>query len=320
MNAAAARVATGADVARAPGTRFVDPAVLSRIGNLALIARITVDGFVSGLHRTRQLGVSTEFAEHRGYTPGDDVRHIDWKVFARTDRLYVKCYESETNADVVFAVDVSGSMGYDDGAGRAIGKLDYARFAAASVARLAATQGDRVGLATFNDAPLERIPPSARHRDRVLVALENASAGGDSDIVAAMEGIGDSLRRRGIVCVLSDFYAPSAEVVRALDSLRVRGHDVIALHVLHPDEFDLSASGAASGVDILEDLESGERVPVEIAAQVDEYRRVIEAHAGDIAAQGGAHGIQYALFDTSRPLDLVLGRFLSARARLSRVR
>jgi len=310
------------DAGRVPpvdrGARFVDPKVLAAIGNLDLVARITVDGFISGLHRTRHLGVSTEFAEHRGYTPGDDVRHVDWKVFARTDRFYVKTYEAETNADLVLALDVSGSMGF--GEGDAVDKFDYARFAAASLARLAARQGDRVGLATFNDTLVDWIPPSGRHRERLMTALENARAGGGSDLAGALERLGATLARRGIVLVLSDFYAAAGDIVTALDTLRVRGHDVIAIHVLHPMERELPPAGGEGGFDVLEDLESGERVPVDPARQGAEFRDLVAGHVAELDAGSGARGIQYGLFTTDQPLDFVLNRFLAARTRLARVR
>lgn len=319
----ATRVTQGhADDGRVPpvdrGARFVDPKVLAAIGNLDLVARITVDGFISGLHRTRHLGVSTEFAEHRGYTPGDDVRHVDWKVFARTDRFYVKTYEAETNADLVLALDVSGSMGF--GGADALDKFDYARIAAASLARLAARQGDRVGLATFNDTLVDWIPPSGRHRERLMTALENARTGGGSDLAAALDRLGATLVRRGIVVVLSDFYAPVGDIVTALDTLRVRGHDVIAIHVLHPMEKELPPASGEGGFDVLEDLESGERVPVDPARQGAEFRDLVAGHVAELDAGSGARGIQYGQFTTDQPLDFVLNRFLAVRQRLARVR
>lgn len=295
----------------APG-RFIDPAVLARIDNLDLIARVVVDGFISGLHKTVHLGVSTDFAEHRSYTPGDDVRHVDWRVFARTDRLYVKTYEAETNADLLIALDVSASMGYRSGG---ISKLDYARFIAASLAHLAARQRDRVGLATFDTGVVEYLSPSGRRRDTLLQALHRARASGAGDIGAAMARLGERLGRRGILVVISDFYAQPQDTAVALDALRVRGQDVIALHVLDPLERDLDLPGPA----VLEDLETGEKLPVTPRGR-EQYRALVDDHVAALSRACGNRRIDYDCFVTDRPLDDMLWRYLSNRARLARVR
>ncbi len=247
--------AAGGAGGRTAPARFIDPNVLARIDNLDLVAQVVVDGFISGLHKTVYLGVSTDFAEHRPYAPGDDVRRVDWRVFARTDRLYVKTFEAETNADVMIALDVSASMGY---ASDKVSKLDYACFMAASLAHLAFRQRDKVGFVTFDSDLVDYVPPSARRRDTILQALDRARAAGRGDLTEALSRLSERLGRRGIVVVISDFYAAPSDVAVALDSLRVRGHDVIALHVLDPFERDLELSEPA----VLEDLETGDRVPV----------------------------------------------------------
>lgn len=314
----AAPAPLGHDPKGATGARFIDPRVLARIGNLDLLARIVVDGFISGLHRTTFLGVSTEFAEHRAYTPGVDVRRIDWRVYARTDRLYVKAYEAETNADVVLALDVSGSMDFA-GADRGVTKLDYARYLAASLAHLAGRQRDRVALATYDGELRGWIPPSGRHRDRVLRALETTTPGAGGEPDRALEQVGDCLRRRGIVVVISDYYTPPSRVVSALGGLRARGHDVIAIHVLDRLERDLEHHTAAVA-DGLSDIETGETLPFPPPRQRTEYRRLMDDHIASLRRDLGGRGIDYACFDTSQPLDHVLFRYLSERARLSHVR
>ncbi|NIR28758.1 MAG: DUF58 domain-containing protein [Gammaproteobacteria bacterium] len=300
----------------APGrtapARFIDPQVLARIDNLDLIARVVVDGFISGLHKTVHLGVSTDFAEHRAYAPGDDVRHVDWRVFARTDRLYVKTYEAQTNADLSIALDVSASMGYGSGE---VTKLDYARFIAAALAHLASRQRDRVGLATLDADVVEYVAPSGRRRDTVLQALDRARAAGRGDLARALARLGERLARRGILVVVSDFYAPPQAAAVALDALRVRGHDVIALHVLDPLERDLDLPGPA----VLEDLETGERLPVTPQGRA-QYRALVDAHVAALARACGDRRIDYECFVTDRPLDDMLWRYLSNRARLARVR
>lgn len=312
--------------ARNGGARFIDPQVLARIGNLDLLARIVVDGFIAGLHRTLFLGVSTEFAEHRAYSPGDDVRRIDWRVYARTDRFYVKAYEAETNADLVVALDISKSMDFSSGEADSdnVTKLDYARFVAASLAHLAGRQRDRVGLATFDISLVQTIPPSGRHRDRVLRTLETISVGTGSNLGKALERLGDGLHRRGIIVVISDFYAPVQEVLSALDGLRARGHDVIAIHILDPMELDLhhyqGRRSALSDAEVLQDIETAERMPIVLAQQRAQYRRLVEEHIDNLRHTSGGRGIDYACFDTSQPLDHILFRYLSERARLSHAR
>ncbi len=310
--------ASRAGVAPPPSTptraaRFIDPRILAGIGNLDLLARIVVDGFVGGLHRAVHLGVSTEFAEHRAYAPGDDVRRVDWRVFARTDRVYVKTYEAETNADLVLALDTSRSMEYQ---GLGLRKLDYARFIMASLAHLAGRQRDRVGLSLFDQTVRKVIPPSVRHRDRVLHALEAVRPGPGSDLVSAMESLAASLTRRGIVVVVSDFYFAPDDTLRALDGLRVRGHDVIAIHLLDPVERRLELEG----VTVVEDMESGERLPLLPDTLRGEYQKLLQEHVEILARTCGEHGIDYACFDTGMPLDHVLYRYLSQRARQARVR
>lgn len=293
--------------------QFIDPRVLARIDNLDLIARVVVDGFISGLHKTVHLGVSTDFAEHRSYTPGDDVRHVDWRVFARTDRLYVKTFEAETNADLTIALDTSASMGYASGK---ITKLDYARFIAAALAHLAARQRDRIGLAAFDTDVTEYLAPSGRRRDTLLQTLYRARAAGPGDLIQALARIGGRLgRRRGILVVISDFYVQPEEAAVALDALRVRGLDVIALHVLDPFERDLDLPGPA----VLEDLETGERLPVTPQAR-GQYRVLVDDHVTALARACGGRRIDYDCFVTDQPLDDMLWRYLSNRARLARVR
>lgn len=297
---------------RTAPARFLDPDVLARIDNLDLIARVVVDGFISGLHKTVYLGVSTDFAEHRPYAPGDDVRWVDWRVFARTDRLYVKTFEAETNADVVIALDVSASMGYASGE---VSKLDYARFMAASLAHLASRQRDKVGLASFDSDLVDYVPPSARRRDTILRTLDRARARAGGDLLRALERLSERLGRRGIVVVISDFYADPADVAVALDALRVHGHDVIALHVLDPLERDLALPGPT----VLEDLETGDRVPVTPKGRIA-YRALVDAHVDALTRALGDRRIDYDCFVTDRPLDDMLWRYLSNRARMARVR
>jgi uncharacterized protein (DUF58 family) len=238
---------------------------------------------------------------------------VDWRVYARTDRLYVKVYEAETNADLVVALDLSGSMDY---ASRGHSKLDYARFVAASLVHLGSRQRDRVALATFDSELVDFVAPSGRHRSRILHALERARPGGASDLPTALTRLGDALRRRGIVVVISDLYLEPAAVAGALEGLAARGHEVLVFQVLDPRELRLDLEEPA----VLEDLETGERLPIVPARLRERYDELVAEHVAELAAVLGQRGIDYACFDTSEPLDRLLHRYLAERARLARSR
>lgn len=300
------------------GERLLDPALLARIDDLDLVARTVVDGFVSGLHQAVFRGVSTDFAEHRAYTPGDDVRHVDWRVYARSDRLYVKQYEVETNADLVLAVDMSASMDFQGAS--PVHKLHYAKLLAASLVHLGTRQRDRVGLVAFDSEVREFVPAAGRHRTQVLHALERLQAREPGDLQRALQRVGETLRRRGIVVVISDFYLEPGAAAAALAELVARGHDVIALQVLDPLERDLAADPALAEGGVLEDAESGERLPVKPAEQGEPYRDLVTAHVTEFLRQCGERRVDAVSLDTSAPLDEALRRYLLGRARLARTR
>jgi len=302
-----------ASSARVAPARFLDPRVLARIGNLDLVARGVVDGFVSGLHRARNLGMSTDFAEHRPYVPGDDVRRIDWRLFARTDRIHLKTFEADTNADLVLALDASRSM---DFASDGVSKLDYGRMLAASLAHLGARQRDRVGLATFASNLMEVVPPAAGRRDAVVAALGRAVPAAGADLARALDRLGTALTRRGIVVVISDFYLEAVDAAKALASLRARGHEVLAFQLLDPRERDLDLGGAQ----VLEDMETGERLPVVPDRVHADYRRLMDAHVAALASACAARRIEFTSLATDAPLDHALFRFLSQRMRGNRRR
>jgi uncharacterized protein (DUF58 family) len=292
---------------------FLDPALLARIGDLSLLARNVVDGFMHGLHRSRRVGLSLDFAEHRSYQPGDDIRRIDWRVYGRTDRYYVKEYEADTNAAVTFALDASGSMDFGSGA---VTKFDYGRFLVASLAWLSQHQGDRVGLVTFAGDLLEVVPPSTRHLRLILHTLGRARAAGAGRLPPMLERAARLSTRAGIVVVVSDCYADPAEVQRGVGALRARGHDVILFHVLDPAERDLPGEGAAT----FEDAETGERLPLRPEALRERYRTEMQAHRAELARRLGADGADYVALTTDQPLDHALHAYLERRLAASRVR
>lgn len=295
------------------GTRFLDPKVLARIGNLELIARTVVDGFISGLHHAPYLGLSTDFAEHRPYLPGDDIRRIDWRVWGRTDRLYVKEFEADTNANLVVLLDVSRSMDYGGGA---VTKLDYAKYLAASLLHLSRRQRDRVGLVTFAAGIVDYVPPSAKHLELALHTLDRATATGPGGLDAPLAKIVETVRRRSILVLLSDLYDTPQAILRSLGALRDRGHDLIVFHVLDPHEREFPFTEAAS----FEDLETGERAPVIPEKMADEYRTLIREHCKTLLKRLGQHRVDYYLADTGRALDFALLEFLTRREWLARVR
>ncbi|HEX5831831.1 MAG TPA: DUF58 domain-containing protein [Gemmatimonadaceae bacterium] len=298
----------------APGARFLDPTVLARIGNLELLARTVVEGFVTGLHRSAHFGVSTDFAEHRPYVAGDDTRRVDWRLWARTDRYYVKEYEAETNASCTVLLDVSRSMAWS--AGGRVPKLDYARYLAACLLYFAHRQRDRVGLVTFDVEVRDYVPPSGRHLMAALYAIDRAEAAGAGSLARPLGRVTEQLRRPGIVALVSDLYEEPAVVRDAVQRLRTGGSDVIVFHVLDAAEREFPYDGPAP----FQDVESGTRMPVVPEYLRDQYRRLVAEHIDTLGRLLGEAGADYRLLDTRRPLDEALFEFLSARQRLSRVR
>ncbi|MBW8861234.1 MAG: DUF58 domain-containing protein, partial [Acidobacteria bacterium] len=213
------------------GARFVDPVVLARVGNLELVARAVVDGFINGMHRSPYFGASVDFAEHRGYTPGDDIRRVDWKLFGRTDRFYIKEYEADSNANFAVLLDVSKSMGFGS---RGITKLDYARILAGCLTYLVHRQRDRVGFVAFDNDIVEHVPPSAKHMDVTLHVLERLKPSRPGQLGPPLKKLAEHFGRRGVLVLISDFYEDPDAVLEAVSLLRFRGHDMIAFHVLDP--------------------------------------------------------------------------------------
>ncbi len=296
---------------------FLDPKVLSRIDNLELLARTVVDGFINGLHRSPYLGLSIDFAEHRPYMPGDDIRRIDWRVYGRTDRYYVKEFEADTNANFVVVLDVSKSMDYDSrGAGAGITKLDYGRYLAACLSYFSRQQRDRVGLVTIGDDVIDYVPPSARHLEVVLHTIDRIRPASRGSLSVPLLKVAEATKRRSIMVVISDFYDEPEAILRALNMLKNKGNDVIAFQVLDPAELDFPFSEAAH----FEDLESGERMPVVPDRQREEYRQLMRNHLDELSRQVIENRMDYYLFNTSQPLDHALFRYLSRREKLSRVR
>jgi len=292
---------------------FLDPSLLARISDLALLARTVVDGFMHGQHRSIRKGSSLDFAEHRSYQPGDDLRRIDWRVYGRTDRFYIKEYDADTNAGVVFALDASGSMDFGSGA---VTKFDYGRFLVASLAWLTQHQGDRVGMATFTADLADVVPPSVRHLQLLLHTLGRAKAGGASRLVEAIDRVGRLSMRKSIVVLVTDCYESPEAFGRSVDALRMFGHDVIVFHVIDPAERDLPGDMPAT----YEDAESGMLLPLQPGALRDKYKALLLAHHEALQKRVTGAGADYVRVETDKPLDAALHAYLDARLMRSRVR
>jgi uncharacterized protein (DUF58 family) len=296
-----------------PGARFVDPKVLARIGNLELLSKTVVDGFINGLHRSPYFGASVDFAEHRGYMPGDDIRRVDWKLYARTDRYYLKEYEADTNSNFSVILDISRSMSFSS---RGISKLEYGKYLCACLAYFAQKQRDRIGCVTFDNDIVTHIPPSAKHLERVLHTLDRAKPEKKGDLKVPMQKMAEHFGRRGILLIVSDFYEDPEVVMDAVKPLRFRGNDLIIFHVLDPAEIDFNFTEASS----FQDLETGEQIPVVPTALAEQYRSLVQEHIAALSSRFSQNRVDYALINTATPLDYALFKYLSARQRLSRVR
>ncbi len=297
--------------------RFLDPAVLAGISSLDLLARTVVDGFVAGLHRSPDFGFSQEFAEYRAYMPGDDLRHVDWNLYARTDRMYLKRYRGETNSYLTVLLDASNSMEFTSGSGAKSGvrqpsKMDYARFAAASLFYMAIkNQRDGAGLIVFDDEVRESIRPSTRagQLPRLLAGLEQAEPRARTDFGKPMKHFQDLVRRRGIVIVISDFYEEPAKIVKAIEPMRFHGNEVVLFHVMDPAEL----RPVFKGPSVLVDLETQQRLEVIPEYAKNAYRQKIDAHIEELRNKTKAAGMDYQLLMTDQPLDLVLRQYLTIR-------
>jgi uncharacterized protein (DUF58 family) len=291
--------------------RFLDPAVIARLGTLELRARTIVEGFLSGLHRSPFKGFSVEFAEYRQYLPGDDLSSIDWKVYARSDRYYVKKFEEETNVDCYLLLDISRSMGY--GRRDGITKLEYGQMLAASLAYLMNRQRDAVALTTFDDSIVTMLPPGARpgHMRSLLVTLDRATLGTKTDVSKPLHVLADAIAKRGMVVLISDLLDDPERVVDGLRHFRFKGTDVVVFHVMDPDELTFPFERASK----FRDMEAGDEimaVPSLVrASYIEELERVLDFYRREL----GSTGIDYRLVNTSEPLEFALMSYLSNRSR-----
>ncbi len=290
-------------------TRFIKPDVLSRISNLELLARSVVEGFVSGLHRSPYKGFSVDFMEYRPYTPGDDPMHIDWKAYARNDRLFIKEFEDETNTQIDVLVDISGSMGYSSIDHT---KLDYAMFLASSLAYLSVRQRDAVGLTFFDNEVRNRMPAKStkRHLHAMLREMERTKIGEATLIGKPLHELAERRTRRGFVILISDMLGDLEALAAGLKHFRFKGHEVILFQVLDPNELDFEFTDMVE----FEDLETGELRLIDADAAKERYQANLNDYQSRLKKHCGSLGVDLTTLATNQPLDFALFNYLGARS------
>ncbi len=294
--------------------RYLRPEVTTRIRRLELTARRVVEGFLSGMHRSPYFGQSIEFLQHRQYTRGDEIRHIDWKVYARQDRLHIKQYEEETNLRLTLLVDRSGSMAYGDGESN---KFDYSASIAASLAYLALRQKDATGLISFDTSVRATVPAKSNQQQltRILSVLDSVGADGRTDLPRVAREVAQGIPKRGLVVIISDLLGVD-QLLEGLRVLRQRGHDVALFHVLHDDELDFEFNGATR----FEGLESDDFLNCNPRALRAGYLEALGEFLEKTKKACGRLSIDYMQVRTSEPLDAVLAKFLATRLSLPNLR
>jgi len=294
--------------------KFLDPVIVSKLATLELKARLVVEGFIVGLHRSPYHGFSVEFSEHRQYMPGDEIKHIDWKVYGKSDRFFIKQFEEETNLRCHILLDCSGSMAYrSSGAGR-ISKFEYASYLAAALAYLMLRQQDACGLVVYDERIQSFIPPrgTRSHLNNILKAIENSTPSNRTDAAVTFHELADKINRRGLVIIISDLFDDPEKMLGGLRHFRHRKHDVVVFQILDPFERHFSYGAEAR----FRDLETGEMLltnPLQIRG---EYVRRLNSFIEDFSRRCRDSLIDYHLMDTSQPFDRALFGYLAKRSKL----
>jgi uncharacterized protein (DUF58 family) len=301
-------------LARSVRVDLLKPHELAALGGLEFVARQVVEGFIAGLHRSPHRGFSVEFAEHRMYQPGDDLRYIDWRMYGRSDRYYIKQFEEETNLRAYILLDVSASMAWTSAEGVLPPKLWYAKLLAASLSLLLVRQGDAVGLVAFDTEMRAHVAPRGgrRHWHELLRSIGQLEASGRTDPGTALRDLAMRLRRRGLVILLSDLLVDPDTTRLAVRFLRHRGHEVLLFHLLDPGERELPGVGEAR----FYDPETDEELPVSAADVRAEYRATVERALAEWHTELAPHGIEYVVIGTDEPMGHALRAYLHKRERL----
>ena len=292
---------------------YLNPEIILRLKRLDWIARLVVEGFITGMHRSPYHGFSVEFSEHRPYLPGDPIRDLDWKAYAKSDRLYTKRYEEETNLKAYLLMDLSGSMAYDKGG--TVSKFSYAAALSSALAYLMLRQRDAVGLALFRDGIDKFIPPrsTSSHLSTILQAIEVCKPSRNTDISLAFHDLADRIPRRALVCILSDLFDDPLEILGGLRHFRHNGHEIVVFHILDPLEIDLKFDGETS----FQSLEAPEQIITTNPRDIQrEYSSMMANVIGDYRRDCAELGIDYNQIDTTTPFDIALSGYLAKRKKL----
>lgn len=290
--------------------KYLDPEVLARLSNLYLKARLVVEGFLTGLHHSPYKGFSQEFTDYRAYIFGDEIKHIDWKVYARRDRFYVKEFQEETNLRSYILLDKSGSMGY----GKRITKLEYAKFLSACLAYLLFKQHDGVGIITFDTCINDFIPPSVKRTNltRIIEVIDKVTPGNETSLARVLFELGERIKRRGLVILISDLFDEPAQVLKSLRSFHARKHEIIVFQTVDPDELAFPFTETA----VFQDMENQENLIIDPRAIRSSYQANFKTFV-DCYQKGLLESrIDYELLDTSRDYDHALFSYLQKRAKL----
>ncbi len=293
-------------------SEYLDPVFLSKLANMDLVARCAVEGFFAGLHPSPFHGFSVEYSDHRQYHSGDELKFVDWKVFGRSDRLYIKRFRQETNATVYILLDTSKSMSFAGNG--AVRKIDYACFLAAALSYLMLSQSDSTGLLLFAETVGKQIPPKSKrtHLNAILTALQSISPSGRTNLANVLHVFAETTKRRGIVILISDLLDDQGDIYKGLAHLKFLKHDVIIFHILDHQELNLGYEGLIE----FEDLESKARLQTFPQSIRDNYRKRVAEFLDEVQKTAGKSGIDYCLLDTSGPLDKALIAYLARRKRM----
>lgn len=312
--------------------RFLIPSVVARLANIELKAKFVVQGFIAGLHKSPYHGFSVEFAEHRQYTPGDDLRYLDWKLLARTDRYYIKQYEEETNLKAYILLDISRSMGFNSNnlfkenkkgffkkgelknVSNGISKLEYASYLAASLAYLMILQRDAVSLVTYDEKIRTYIPPHSTKTNLrlILKELQNIVASSKTKTSTSLNAVAEKIKRRGLVIIISDFFDNQSEVINCFKHFRYDKNEVIVFQILDVAE----KSFLFDDIAYFKDMETGEELYIQSSQVKDYYDKVVESFISEYRNECIKNNIDYELLTTSTPFDVSLLRYLNKRMRL----
>ena len=292
--------------------KYLKPDFVAKLGNLELIARLVVEGFITGLHKSPYHGFSVEFAEHRQYMPGDEPRHIDWKIFGRTDRFYIKQFEEETNLKAYIILDASRSMAFSS-AGK-ISKLEYASYLSAALSYLMIQQRDAVGLTVYDEQIRIYMPPHATksYLKEILYNIGKTKAKGKTGTATTLHLIAERIKRRGLVIILSDLFDDAKKVITALKHFRHKKNEVVVMQVLDPKEKSFAFGGDA----IFQDMETGDEITTQPYHLQKAYQESMHKFLEYYKKECRENNIDYVLLDTSTPFDIALLQYLSKRIKI----